>query len=328
VDRQGHPVTDSSKASSGGDARKAGLAPPLPGRDSIDVATLMRIRSLELRARGVVEGLWRGLHRSPYHGFSVEFSEYRAYSPGDDVRFLDWRLYARTDRDYVKKFEDETNLRCHLIHDHSRSMAYGSRRWSKADYAATLAATLASFLFAQGDAVGLTTFAAEVHEHLPARNRPGHLRRLLAALERPAEGRATAVGRALEHAAALLRRRGMVVLLSDLLVPLPECERPLAALKAAGHEVVVFQLLDPTERTLDLPGPTLLRDLESDQVLHVDPGVARSGYLRALEGHLAELKALCARLGVDRHLFLTDRPLESALLEFLGERTQRRRRRR
>jgi uncharacterized protein (DUF58 family) len=294
----------------------------------VDVAALMRIHSLELRARGLVEGLWRGLHRSPYHGFSVEFTEYRPYSPGDDVRFLDWRLYARSDRDYVKKYEDETNLRCHLLFDHSRSMSYGSRGWSKADYGATLAATLASFLFAQGDAVGLTTFAGQIDDHLPARNRPGHLRRLLAALERPAEGRATAVGRALEHAAELLRRRGMVVLLSDLLVPLQQCERPLASLRAAGHEVVVFQLLDPVERTLALDGPTLLRDLESDQLLHVDPNAARPGYQRALDAHLHELGALCARLGVDRHLFLTDRPLESALLEFLGERAQRGRRRR
>jgi uncharacterized protein (DUF58 family) len=315
-------VTNSSQAG------KTGAAPTLPGRGGIDVAALMRIQSLELRARGVVEGLWRGLHRSPYHGFSVEFTEYRPYSPGDDVRFLDWRLYARTDRDYVKKYEDETNLRCHLIHDHSRSMAYGSRGWTKADYAATLAATLASFLFAQGDAVGLTTFAGQGDDHLPARNRPGHLRRLLAALERPAEGRATAVGSALEHAAGLLRRRGMVVLLSDLLVPLAECERPLASLKAAGHEVVVFQVLDPTERTLALDEPTLLRDLESDQVLHVDPSAARPGYLRAFEKHMNDLTALCARLGVDRHLFLTDRTLESALLEFLGERSQRRKRRR
>jgi uncharacterized protein (DUF58 family) len=294
----------------------------------IDVAALMRIRSLELRARGPVQGLWRGLHRSPYHGFSVEFTEYRPYSPGDDVRFLDWRLYARSDRDYVKKYEDETNLRCHLLFDQSRSMAYRARAWSKADYGATLAATLASFLFQQGDAVGLTTFGERVDQHLPARNRPGHLRRLLAALERPPEGRATAVGRALEHAADLLRRRGMVVLLSDLLVSLSECERPLAALRAAGHEVVVFQLLDPAERTLALEGPTLLRDLESDQLLHVDPAAARPGYQRALQRHLDDVTALCARLGVDRHLFLTDRPIESALLEFLGERGQRRRRRR
>ena len=308
----------------------AGEDPAARGRQGgvgVDVSALMKIQSLELRARGLVQGLWQGLHRSPYHGFSVEFTEYRPYSPGDDVRFLDWRLYARSDRDYVKKYEDETNLCCHLLFDHSRSMAFGSVGWSKVDYGATLAATLASFLFAQGDAVGLTTFAGQVDEHLPARNRPGHLRRLLTALERPAEGRATAVGRALERAAELLRRRGMVVLVSDLLVSLQECERPLAALRAAGHEVVVFQLLDPAERTLALEGPTLLRDLETDQLLHVDPAAARASYQRALERHLGEIDRLCARLGVDRHLFATDRSPDSALVEFLGERQRGRRRR-
>src|SRR5687767_6189904 len=146
-----------------------------PGqRDLVDAAAIMKIRSLELRAQVLCEGLWRGLHRSPFHGFSVEFTEYRPYTPGDDVRFLDWRLYARTDRDYVKKFEDETNLRCHLVVDQSRSMGYGSLGWTKADYAATAAATLATFLDGQGDAVGLVTLAERLQEHLSPRNRPGH----------------------------------------------------------------------------------------------------------------------------------------------------------
>jgi uncharacterized protein (DUF58 family) len=300
-------------------------------RPLVDPAALMKVRSLELRARGVVEGMWRGLHRSPYHGFSVEFSEYRPYTTGDDIRFLDWRLYARTDRDYVKKFEDETNLRCQLLVDQSRSMSFGSRGYSKGDYGATLAATLATFLCAQGDAVGLTTFAGEVHEHLPARNRPGHLRRLLHGLERPPEGRASAVGRALEKVSELVRRRGMVVLISDLLVPAGEVTRPLAALRAAGHEVLVLQLLDPAERTLSAPslaGPTRLRDLESDALLDVDPAAARAGYVRALEAHLGEIGATCARLGIDRHLVLTDRPLEEVLVAVIGERSGPRARRR
>src|SRR5919205_403131 len=154
----------------------------------------MKIRSLELRAKVVVEGFQRGLHRSPFHGFSVEFTEYRPYVPGDDVRFLDWRLYARSDRDYVKRFEDETNLRCHLVVDQSGSMAFGSIGWSKAAYAATLAATLAHFLDGQGDAVGLVSFAAAVREHLPARHRPGHLRRVLFALESAPAGASAALG--------------------------------------------------------------------------------------------------------------------------------------
>ena len=139
----------------------------------IDPASLMRIKSLELRARVVVEGLWRGLHRSPYHGFSVEFTEYRQYTKGDDPRYIDWKVAARTDRHYIKKFEDETNLRCHLLVDRSRSMEFGTVGYSKAEYAVTLAATLAHFLARQGDAVGLLSFDETVREYLPARARNG-----------------------------------------------------------------------------------------------------------------------------------------------------------
>src|ERR1700710_1781917 len=144
----------------------------LKGRALTAPKTLMSVKNLELRARVVVEGFWHGLHRSPYHGFSVEFSEYRQYSPGDDPRYLDWRLYGRSDRYYIKKFEDETNLRCHLLLDQSRSMDFASQGYSKADFARTLAATLGYFLYLQGDAVGLLSFSQAVREYLPARNRP------------------------------------------------------------------------------------------------------------------------------------------------------------
>jgi uncharacterized protein (DUF58 family) len=296
-----------------------------PARAAVDLPALMKIRSLELRAKVVVEGLWRGLHRSPTHGFSVEFTEYRPYSPGDDVRFLDWRLYARSDRDYVKKYEDETNLRCQLLVDQSRSMAWKSSTLghNKADYAATFSATLASFLLAQGDAVGLTTFAADLGEHLPARNRPGQLRRLLHVLEKPAEGRGSGVGRALEKIGGLLRRRGMVVLVSDLLMPAAECERPLAALRAAGHEVLVVQVLDRGELTLDLDQAVRLRDLETDVVLDLDPRQAGGRYRAAFGAHLQQLQAICARLGIERRLLVTDQPLDEALLALIGGRRRR-----
>src|SRR5438477_7581064 len=138
---------------------------------SVDPKALMAIRNLELRARAVVEGFWSGLHRSPYHGFSVEFTEYRQYTPGDDPRYLDWRVYARSDRYFIKKYEDDTNLRCHLLVDESRSMDFGTRGFTKANYAATLTATLAYFLYLQGDAVGLLTFNDQVREFLAARHR-------------------------------------------------------------------------------------------------------------------------------------------------------------
>ncbi len=185
----------------------------------IDPHALMAIKNLELRARVVVEGFWHGLHRSPYHGFSVEFSEYRQYSPGDDPRYLDWRLYARTDRYFIKKFEDETNLRCHLLVDNSRSMTYGSLAWTKAQYANTLAATLAYFLYRQGDAVGLLTFDERIREYLPARHRTGHLRHLMLRLERPAGGTATDLAAPLERIVETVKKRALMVLISDLLLP-------------------------------------------------------------------------------------------------------------
>jgi uncharacterized protein (DUF58 family) len=291
-------------------------------RGLVDTAALMKIRSLELRARVVVEGFQRGLHRSPFHGFSVEFTEYRPYVPGDDVRFLDWRLYARSDRDYVKKFEDETNLRCHLLVDQSGSMGYGSLAHDKASYAATLAATLAHFLDGQGDAVGLVTFAARPIETLPARHRPGQLRRLMLLLDRPPAGPSDELGKPLEAAAALVARRGLVVLISDLLAPLGQLERQLGALSASGHEVVIFQVLDPAERTFTFADDSaaVFRDLESGRKLLVEPSSARPAYQRALEAHLGALDAACRRWGIERHLFTTDTPLDLALLAFLGRR--------
>src|ERR1041385_8788312 len=210
----------------------------------IDPKALMSIRNLEMRARVVVEGFWTGIHRSPYHGFSVEFTEYRQYTPGDDPRYLDWRVFARSDRYFIKKFEDETNLRCHLLVDNSRSMSYGSRGYSKAQYAATLAATLAYFLYLQGDAVGLLTFDEQIREYLLARHRTGHLRHLMLALEKPAGGQDTNLAAPLKRIAEIVRKRGVIVLLSDFLTAVERLETELMAITAAGHEVIVFQVLD------------------------------------------------------------------------------------
>src|SRR4051812_14795615 len=183
----------------------------------IDPHTLMRIKNLQLRAKIIVQGFLSGLHRSPHHGFSVEFSEYRQYTPGDDPRYLDWRLFARSDRYYIKRFEEETNLRCHLLVDLSKSMGFGSIGYTKVDYARTAAATLAYFLSMQRDAVGLLTFDERIAEYIPARYRPGHLHRLILCLERAVAGRSTDLSAPLEQVAATVRKRGLVVLLSDLL---------------------------------------------------------------------------------------------------------------
>ena len=289
----------------------------------ISPQALMAIKNLELRARVVVEGFWNGLHRSPYHGFSVEFTEYRQYTPGDDPRYLDWRLYARTDRYYIKKFEDETNLRCHLLVDNSRSMTFGSLAWSKAEYANTLAATLAYFLHQQGDAIGLLTFDEQIRDYLPARHRRGHLRQLMLTLEKPAGGRATDLTAPLQRIVELVRKRGLMVLVSDLLAPLEAMEKNIGRLVACRHEVLLFHLLDPAELTFNFDKASLFLDVESERDLYIDPAAARKEYLRKLEAHTAAARHTCERLGVGYHQLTTDMPLELALFDFLRSRMQR-----
>jgi uncharacterized protein (DUF58 family) len=298
-------------------------SPGLSSAALIDPRALMSIRNLELRARVVVEGFWKGLHRSPYHGFSVEFTEYRQYTPGDDPRYLDWRVYARSDRYFIKKFEDETNLRCHLLVDQSRSMSYGSNGYTKAQYAATLAATLAYFLHLQGDAIGLLTFDEKVREYLPARHRSGHLRQLMFALEKPASGKATNLTTPVERITGLVRKRGLVAYVSDFLAPLERLEPSLLALTACGHEVTVFQVLDPAELTLNFEQAAVFEDIESEQTVYIDPAAARAEYLPRIEAHCAALRATCQKLGIAYHRLSTEQPLELALFEFVQGRMRR-----
>jgi len=301
--------------------------PPNPGTDAgrsfIDAKALMSLRSLELRARVVVEGFWAGLHRSPYHGFSVEFTEYRQYVPGDDPRYLDWRVFGRSDRYFIKKFEDETNLRCHLVVDQSRSMTFGSVGHTKAEYAATLAATLAYFLHRQGDATGLLAFDERVRDYLPARHRSTHLRQLLLALERPAGGAATDLVSPLARLAEIVRKRGLMILISDFLAPLDALDRSLAALVAGGHEVVAFQVLDPAEVEFSFEREAMFQDLESGQTLFIDPAVARRSYLPRLAAHTEDLRRCCQTHGVPIQRLLSSEPLGFALLAFLQERARR-----
>ena len=301
------PETESSSTSSG----------------FIDTRTLMQIRSLELRARIVVQGFWNGIHASPYHGFSVEFSEYRQYVPGDDPRYVDWRVYARSDRYYIKKFEDETNLRCHLLIDQSRSMTFGSDDWTKAEYAHTLAATLAYFLFQQGDAVGLLSFDEGIRDYLPARNRPGHLRQLMLSLEKPAAGQSTSISKPLQRIVELVNKRGLMVLISDLLAPVEELEEKLGRLTASGHDVAVFRILDPREIDFDFEDALLFHDVESEKDLFIEPAAAKRNYLKRFTEHGDAARAICQKLGVDYLPVITDEPLDQVLSNYLRQRQQR-----
>ncbi|MDB4689624.1 DUF58 domain-containing protein [Verrucomicrobia bacterium] len=289
----------------------------------IDPRTLMSIKHLELRAKVVVEGFWNGLHRSPYHGFSVEFTEYRQYTPGDDPRYLDWKLYARSDRYYIKKFEDETNLRCFLLMDRSKSMEFGSKGFTKQDYANTLAATLGYFLSRQGDAVGLMSFDEVIQEYMPARNRPGHLRQLMQTLEKPCQGESTDIKKPIKRIMDLLKSRGLIVLISDFLAPLDELEDNLATLTAYGHEVQVFHILDPAERHFTFEEAIQFEDQETGQLMYVDPATAKKDYMEQMENHLEKLKNACDKSGIGYTLLTTDQPLEKGLFDFLKARIHR-----
>ena len=290
---------------------------------AVDPAALMRIRNLQVRARVVVEGFFNGLHRSPYHGFSVEFSEYRPYSPGDDPRYLDWRLYARSDRFYVKRFEDETNLRCHLLVDMSRSMGYGSLAYTKAEYAKTVAATLAYFLSLQKDAVGLVTFDEQIVEYLPARFRPGHMHRIMLSLEHALSGAGTQLGPPIEQIARTVKKRGLIVLISDLLADIDTLETHLGYLRSRGHEVVLLRVLDPEEVSFQFSDPALFEDLESRRELYVDPDTVRQNYLARFAEHEQDVLRTCNNLGVDQYRLTTDQPLELALFDLLHSRMRR-----
>jgi uncharacterized protein (DUF58 family) len=305
-------------------AKTAGPRSSKPGAASfIEPAALMRIKNLELRAKMVVDGFLSGLHKSPYHGFSVEFTEYRQYTPGDDLRYLDWRLLARSDRYYLKRFEDETNLRCYLLVDLSRSMGFGSLSYDKAEYAKTVAATLAYFLSHQRDAVGLVTFDAAIRDFLPARFRPGHLHRLMMCLERAPAGAATDLVSPLEQIAKTARKRGLVVLLSDMLAPVQELEKRLGYLRSQGHEVVILRVLDPAEIDFPFGEEAMFFDLETGRELYVDPRAARQRYQQRFAEHAAGLKGACSRLGIDLYDLPTDRPLDMALFDLLSGRMRR-----
>ena len=288
---------------------------------SIDAQSLMKIRNLEMRAKAVVDGFLNGIHRSPWHGFSVEFTDYRQYSPGDDVRYLDWKLFARQDRYYIKRFEDETNLRCYLLADLSASMAFGSQGFSKADYARTALATLGYFLSLQRDAVGLLTFDESVGEYLPPRYRPGHLRRVMLGLERATAGERTNLAPPLQQIAKLARRRGLVVLASDLLAPIDDLRKEIGYLKTQGHEVVVWRILDPQEVEFEFSDPRMFEDMESGRQLFVDPEAIRKSYLAKFNKHRQELEELCSQQGIALKVMRTDQPLDQMLLEFVRNRS-------
>jgi uncharacterized protein (DUF58 family) len=284
----------------------------------IDPAVLARIDDLELIAKTVVDGFTNGLHRSPYLGLSLDFAEHRAYMPGDDIRRIDWKLYARTDRYHVKEFEADTNTNFVVLLDLSRSMAYRGSAVAKLDYARMLAASLAFFASRQRDRVGLVTFDADVIDYVPPSAK--HLDVLLHTLDRARIGNAGGLVRPLRKVAELLRRRGLVVLISDLYEEPESVADAVRALRFAGNDVMVFHLLDPTELEFPFAEAQSFEDLETGERMPVVPETLRARYRELVAGHIATLGRLLRNERVDYAMFDTGRPLEHALFAFLSER--------
>ena len=290
----------------------------------LDPAVIARLGSMELKARTVVEGFLSGLHRSPYKGFSVEFAEYRQYLPGDDLSTLDWKVYARSDRHYVKKFEEETNLDCHVLLDVSASMAYrGGAAMSKVEYGSVLAASLAYLMHRQRDATGLIEFDDRIRGRLPASARPGHLHAILLALEKVAPGAKSDVGRPLHQLAEALGKRSLVVLISDLLDDPDSVVRGLKHLRFRGTDVIVFQVLDPHEIQFPFRGAARFTDVESEDVVTADPERVRESYLEAMASLRARYEKELRGAGIDFLSLDISKPLDFALLAYLDTRAKR-----
>lgn len=282
---------------------------------------IARIARLELRARAVVEGVLAGLHKSPYKGQSVEFLQHREYVRGDDLRRVDWKVWGRQDRLYIKEFEEETNLRLTLLVDGSASMDYRSGALSKYDYAATLAASLAWLALSHGDAVGCAVFDEKIRASVPARTKRSHLSSVVDVLETSRSNRPTAFGPVLRSLSETLPRRGMVVIISDLLGDREGVFQGMQFLRRRGHDLVLLHVMDEDELTFPFEGPTRFEGLELPEHIACNPRALREGYLAAIEEFLADARKRSAAARCDYSLIRTGEPVDTALVQFLSRRS-------
>lgn len=304
----------------------------------LDPTVLAGISDLELRARFAVEGFITGLHRSPFRGFSVEFSEYRRYQPGDDIRHIDWKLFARSGKHYIRQYEEETNVRCYILMDCSASMGYGSGGVTKLEYAKTLASALAYFMTNQRDAVGLITFDHKVMDYLPSRYRQGHLMEILRTLANSRPGERTDLSRPVSDLAFSFQKKGLIIFISDLLdgpADGPVNERMdgsedepdaivkgLQQLRFKGNDVIVFHTMDDAELTFPFDRYAEFEDLESHERLRAAPHAVRKAYLQEIENFCGFYRRKCRGSGIDYTLLNTSEPLNAALSAYLTKRAK------
>ena len=281
---------------------------------------ISRLNNLSLKARFVVEGFIVGLHKSPYHGFSVEFSEHRAYGAGDEIRHVDWKLWGKTDRFFIKQFEEETNLKSYLLVDQSLSMTYKSKNMTKLEYAQILAASLGYLMLKQQDAVGLTLFDDRIRVNIPARSKRSHLNIILSQMQNIIAGPETTIAPVLHKTAEAIKKRGLIILISDLFDDPDKVLSGLQHFRYKGHEVIVFHVLDPQELTLDFTQRTRFRDMESGEEIVTDPWHIQSDYQKSMEQFCDYIKSNCRQKNIDYVQLSTDWPLDMALSEYLIKR--------
>ena len=288
----------------------------------LDPTVLAGLDNLELRARVVVEGFLSGLHRSPHRGFSVEFNDYRHYQRGDDMRHIDWKLYARSEKFYIKQYEDETNVRCMVVLDTSASMSYGSGEVSKLDYGITLASALAYFINRQRDAVGLITYDEAVGEYIPPKCRQPHLMHILRTLAHVEAGKKTDGVKPLTDLAASLNKKSIVVLITDMLDDEERLIKTLQNLRGIGNDVIVFHIMDDAELNFNFTEASEFIDMESEETFITTPQAIRKAYLENLNEFLSYCKKQCQRSGVDYCLMSTSQPLDAALSAYMSKRAK------
>jgi len=289
-------------------------------REYLKPETISRLENLSLVARLVVEGFIIGLHKSPYHGFSVEFAEHRPYMAGDEIKHIDWKLFGKTDRYYVKQFEEETNLKTYLILDASESMSFGSNGVSKLQYGSYLGAALTYLLLKQQDAVGLTLFDEGIRSFIPPSSRPSYLNVILSQMEDLETGGETNISGTLHEMADRIKRRGLIILISDLLDDPEDVLMGLKHFRHRKHEVIVFHILDDQELNLNYDRQVELTDLESGEALTTDPRLIRKAYREEIQKFIAKYKQDCLANHIDYIQLTTSQPFDLALTEYLHKR--------
>ncbi len=291
-------------------------------KDYLKPEVLSRVSNLELRAKLVVEGFITGLHKSPFHGFSVEFSQHRPYNPGDSLRFVDWKVLGRTDRYYIKQYEEETNLKAHILLDVSNSMNYASKDITKLQYGKYLSSALAYLMLMQRDAVGMALFDSKIRKFMPPRSATSYLQPVLQELDRVESGDDTRISDVLHVMAERIKRRGLIVLISDLLDDPEEVISGLRHFRHNRHEVLVFHILDRQEIDFDFKGDVLFEDLESKEKIRTFPWYIKNEYRQKVQEFLDHYKHICQENKIDYQMLQTDLTLDKALMEYLIKRNK------